>query len=195
MHPDIQKPAMESATFPRGPPDLPGSWASEIIHAIPLNGYQEPHPWICAVLFDETDFGKSPGCFFEEGSGISKMIVGVTPDSMAFSLGVPPELYHEIRQGLAAVIPVTFPDMHHDLAFPVGRWFEEGMAVFPAIIEKGDRDILIAVITRAGGVVHQLTVGYLLFSHPLSRSERSVLFEKLGRDPKIRFVMLEFPEG
>jgi hypothetical protein len=201
MNPDISHSAPEIPDPSHSLPDIASGeshrkMAPNACQAIPLNGYQEPHPWICAILFDEAASFRCPGYFTEYGGNVpGKMISGIDPGSTVFSLLVPAELYHEVRQNLTGEVPISFPDMRNDVAFPLGHWSEGDMAVFPAIVENEEQDILRSSITRVGGKVRKLKVGYLIFTRPPNQAERLVFFKKLGCDPGIWFVMLEFPEG
>lgn len=201
MFPDIPQPESENLeSAPAYPDETSGKYAGistpNAVPATHMSVYQEPHPWICAILFDETASCGSPGYFAEFNRYAPiRMICGTNPGSSVFSLSVPIGSYHESRQFLSREIPISFPDIRNDVAFPVGRWSEGDMAVFPAIIENEEQDVLVSSMTRVGGKVRRLRVGYLIFTNPPALAERTIFFEKLGCDPGIRFVMLEYPEG
>jgi hypothetical protein len=172
MNPDISQSATEIPDPAHSLSDIASGESNRKMvpyarQAIPLNGYQEPHPWTCAILFDETASFRCPGYFAECRRSVpGKTISGIDPGSSVFSLSVPAELYHEVRQNLTGEARISFPDMRNDVAFPVGRWSEGDWAVFPAIVENEEQEILISSITRRGGKVRKLKAGYLIFTRP-----------------------------
>jgi len=158
--------------------------------------YPEFQPWICAILLENLYPALTlwPGTRCHSSSGNSRILHLNEPSPCTFRVTVPPVTGGPLRECLVGRNGIASGTLHDRHFLPAGHEREE--ITFPVILDD-PRSLteLGSMAAEYGGTVRPLHTHYVIQPHPLRQQERVAFHRALARDPAVRFIMVEFPEG
>nr|WP_320161566.1 hypothetical protein [uncultured Methanoregula sp.] len=158
--------------------------------------YPEFQPWICAILaetiYPASALRQGTGCHSSPGS--FRILHLNDPPLCTFQVTVPHGTGGPLRECLVERNGIASGTLHDRHFLPACHEREE--ITFPVILDD-PRSLadLGSIAADYGGTVRPLQTHYVIQPHPLRQQERIAFLRALVRDPAIRFIMLEFPEG